>query len=219
MCILTCSILPPNTAYTTIAIENCIITEGYYLSSYTLINTLYSFIHSVILGTSMTMPDDILLGLYIWQLVHYFYISYVVNNLLDNGKKDMFCGLMWAYQIKSINNDNYHHSSSISLTKTVLWWRTLLIMPRPSLLFWQWWFMWMFSTNALIFPSLTIFYQRNIRNKRNLMLMSSLYLKDSTIAIAGALHLTFCFGSSTIIVFWNQQRSPITHIPNFSNHL
>ena len=55
------------------------------------------------------MPDDILPGLYIRRLVHYLHTSYVVNNLLDNGKKDMFCGLMRAYHTKFIDDDDYHH--------------------------------------------------------------------------------------------------------------
>ena len=63
---------------------------GYYLSSYTLVNSLYGLIHSVILGRSVADPDDIVLGLYIRQLVHYFHTSYAVNNLLDTGKKDFF---------------------------------------------------------------------------------------------------------------------------------
>ena len=58
----------------------------------------------------MTMPDDILPGLYIRRLVHYLHTSYIVNNLLDNGKKDMFCGFMRAYHTKSIDDvDDYHH--------------------------------------------------------------------------------------------------------------
>ena len=89
--------LPPNTVYAMVAIEDCVITGGYYLSSYTLTNSLYGLIYSFILGASMATPDDILPGLYIRWLVHYFHNSYVVNNLLDTGKKDLFGRLIHAY--------------------------------------------------------------------------------------------------------------------------
>lgn len=81
------SILPPNTLYASIAIEDSVITGGYYLSSYTLTHSLYGLIHSFILGTSVAEHDDISPGLYILRLVHYFHTSYVVNHLLDTGKK------------------------------------------------------------------------------------------------------------------------------------
>jgi hypothetical protein len=84
------SILPPNTLYASIAVEDSVITGGYYLSSYTLIQSLYGLVHSFILGSSVADPDDIAPGLYIRRLVHYFHTAYVVNNLLDTGKKDLF---------------------------------------------------------------------------------------------------------------------------------
>ena len=58
---------------------------GYYLSSHTLLNSLYGSVHSFVMGTSITSPDDILPGVYIRRLVHYFHTSYVVNNLIDTG--------------------------------------------------------------------------------------------------------------------------------------
>jgi hypothetical protein len=88
------SILPPNTLYATVAVEDCVITGGHYLSSYTLTQSLYGLVHSVMLGSSVADPDDIVPGLYIRRLVHYFHTAYVVNNLLDTGKKDFFCKLI-----------------------------------------------------------------------------------------------------------------------------
>jgi len=82
-----CSILPPNTVYATISVEDCIITGGYYLSASTLSHSIYGLIHSFIFGPSITGANDIVPGLYIQCLVHYFHTSYVVNNLLDTGNK------------------------------------------------------------------------------------------------------------------------------------
>ena len=59
------SILPPNTLYAMVTIEDSVIMGGYYLSSYTLINSLYGLVHSVILGSSVANPDDIVPSLYI----------------------------------------------------------------------------------------------------------------------------------------------------------
>lgn len=82
--------------YAMVAVEDCITTGGYYLSSYTLTQSLYGLIHSCILGTAVGRADEISPGLYIRRLVHHFHTSYVVNSLLDNGKKASFCFLIYA---------------------------------------------------------------------------------------------------------------------------
>ena len=45
------SILPPNSIYLMLAVENCVITGGYFLSAHTLSSSLYGLIHSLVNGT------------------------------------------------------------------------------------------------------------------------------------------------------------------------
>ena len=86
---LCCSIIPPNSFYSMLTVEDCVITGGYFLSAYT---SIYGLIHSFISGVSVGDADDILPGVYIRRLVHYFHTSYVVNNLVDTGNKSLlFC--------------------------------------------------------------------------------------------------------------------------------
>jgi len=101
------SILPPNTLYATITIEDCVTTGGYYLSSHTLISSLYGLVHSFILGTSLVASDDVIPGLYIRRLVHYFHSSYV-ENVIDAGKK--YCFLLGnSASSRKFIDDDYHH--------------------------------------------------------------------------------------------------------------
>jgi len=95
--VLCCSVIPPNSLYSTVTIEDCVITGGYFLSAHTLCSSIYGLIHSFISGVSAGDADDILPGVYIRRLVHYFHTSYVVNNLVDTGNKNLFFCLIHAH--------------------------------------------------------------------------------------------------------------------------